>query len=390
MSATPRVALFADTFHEVNGAARTCREWHAFARRRRIPFLCVRFGAGRGVAEEGPVRTLELARSRWAFRVDPDLRFDPCLMRLIEPIEAETRRFHPDYIHVTSPGDLGIIGAIVAAKLRTPLAASWHTNLHEFAARRVTRMLGWVPRGLRSAAARTVEDFVMDRVCWFFGRASVIFAPNRELEALLRERTGKPVFPMRRGIDTELFHPSRRTRSDDSLVVGYVGRLMPEKSVRLLARVEAALRAAGLSNVRFQITGSGSERRWLERNLPSAVLTGVLHGEDLARAYAGMDIFAFPSRTDTFGNVVQEALASGVPAVVTDAGGPRFIVRDAETGFVASSDDEFCDCVVALARDESLRRRMGAAARRQVEKHSWDWVFDEVYEGYAGSLVSAC
>jgi glycosyltransferase involved in cell wall biosynthesis len=102
-----------------------------------------------------------------------------------------------------------------------------------------------------------------------------------------------------------------------------------------------------------------------------------------------MDIFAFPSRTDTVGNVVQEALASGVPAVVTDAGGPRFIVRDALTGFVASSDDEFCDCVVALARDESLRRRMAAAARRQMEKQSWDSVFDEVYEGYAGCLVSA-
>jgi len=310
-------------------------------------------------------------------------------MRQIEPIEAEIKRFRPDYIHVTSPGDLGIIGAILAARLGTPLAASWHTNLHEFAARRVARMLEWVPRGLRASAARTVESFVMDRVCWFFARSSVIFAPNPELAAVLRRRTGKLVVPMRRGIDTGLFRPSRRARSDNHLVVGYVGRLMPEKNLRLLARVEAALRAAGFADARFQITGAGSERQWLERNLSRATFTGVLAGVGLARAYADMDIFAFPSRTDTFGNVVQEALASGVPAVVTDAGGPRFIVRDGETGFVASSDDEFCDCVVALARDQLLRRRMSFAALRQVEKQSWDWVFDEVYAGYAGCLVSA-
>jgi glycosyltransferase involved in cell wall biosynthesis len=389
MSATPRVALFADTFHEVNGAARTCREWHSFARRRQIPFFCVRWGPARGVTEEGPVRTLELARSHWAFPVDPDLRFDPWLMRQIEPIEAEIKRFRPDYIHVTSPGDLGIIGAILAARLKTPLAASWHTNLHEFAARRVARMLEWVPRGLRASAARTVENFVMDRVCRFFARSSVIFAPNPELAAVLRRRTGKRVVPMRRGIDTGLFHPTRRARSDSDLVVGYVGRLMPEKNLRLLARVQSALRAAGFADVRFQITGAGSERQWLERNLSRATFTGVLGGEGLARAYADMDIFAFPSRTDTFGNVVQEALASGVPAVVTDAGGPRFIVRDGETGLVAANDDDFCDCVVALARDQLLRRRMSFAAPRQVEKQSWDWVFDEVYAGYAGCLVSA-
>jgi len=389
MNTMPRVALFADTFHEVNGAARTCREWHAFAHRRQIPFLCVRWGPARGVTDDGPVRTLELARSRWAFPVDSDLRFDPWLMRQIGPIEAEIRRFRPDYIHVTSPGDLGIIGAILAARLNTPLAASWHTSLHEFAGQRLARVLDWAPRSLRTRAARTIENFVMDRVCWFFARSSVVFAPNPELAGLLRRRTGKRVAPMRRGIDTVLFHPSRRTRSDGTLVVGYVGRLMPEKNLRLLTRVQAALHAAGFADARFQITGAGSERHWLERNLSSAAFTGVLGGEGLARAYADMDIFAFPSRTDTFGNVVQEALASGVPAVVTDAGGPRFIVRDGETGFVASSDDEFCDCVVALARDQLLRRRMAFAARRQVEKQSWDWVFDEVYEGYASSLMPA-
>jgi glycosyltransferase involved in cell wall biosynthesis len=102
-----------------------------------------------------------------------------------------------------------------------------------------------------------------------------------------------------------------------------------------------------------------------------------------------MDVFAFPSHTDTFGNVVQEALASGVPAVVTGSGGPRFIVRDGISGFVAETDDEFCDRVVALAREEFLRLEMGRAARLQVENQSWDRVFAEVYGAYERSFSHA-
>ena len=229
----------------------------------------------------------------------------------------------------------------------------------------------------------------MDRVCWFFGRGEMIFAPNPELISLLHARTGKPVFPMGRGVDTQLFQPAKRGRADAALVLGFVGRLMPEKNLRLLARLDAALRAAGIEDFRFQFTGGGSEREWLERHLRSVHFTGVLTGEALARAYADLDIFVFPSRTDTFGNVVQEALASGVPAVVTDAGGPRFIVQDGITGYVAASDDQFCERAVALARDPSLRRQMAGAARRQVEHCSWDRVFEEVYASYDRSAAGA-
>jgi glycosyltransferase involved in cell wall biosynthesis len=194
---------------------------------------------------------------------------------------------------------------------------------------------------------------------------------------------------MGRGVDIGLFSPERRDRNDGDLVLGFVGRLMPEKNVRLLPRVADALTAAGFSGFRFQITGAGSEREWLESNLPQAEFTGVLVGEPLARAYANMDVFVFPSQTDTFGNVVQEALASGVPAVVTDVGGPRFIVSHGATGLVAGSDEEFCAWVVALARDEALRRKMGSVARRSMIQKSWDRVFEEVYEGYASVLQPA-
>jgi glycosyltransferase involved in cell wall biosynthesis len=386
VTGAPRIALFADTFYEVNGAARTCREWDAFARRRRLPFLSIRWGKRAAACEDGAVWSMDLVRRRLAFPLDPDLGFDLRFFRLLESVEAHVRRFRPDFIHLTSPGDLGILGAIVAARLGTPLAASWHTNLHEFAARRVSRACCWLPGGLRNGVAKFVERFVMDRVCWFFGRAQVLFAPNLELAATLRARTGRPVFLMGRGVDTELFHPTRRSRADADLVLGFVGRLMPEKNLRLLPGVAAALRDAGIERFRFQITGAGSERAWLERNLPNAMFTGVLTGEALARVYADADVFLFPSRTDTFGNVVQEALASAVPAIVMDQGGPRFIVRHGVTGLVASSDQEFCRSVALLASSERMRREMGSAGRLQVEFQSWDRVFEEVYEGYASPV----
>lgn len=382
----PRVALLADTFYEVNGAARTCREWEAFTRERNLPFLCARWGPERRSREEDPVWTIDLVRTRWAYRIDTDLYFDPWFLRLLNPLGAALRRFRPDAIHITSPGDLGILGMILAERLRKPLALSWHTNLHEFAASRLGKKLAWLPSGLRTRAERIAEGFVMDRVCWFFRRGALTFAPNPELRSILAERTGKTAFPMGRGVDTDLFSPERRDRHDCDLVLGFVGRIMPEKNVRLLARVAGALRSAGITEFRFQITGSGSERGWLENNLPNAQFTGVLKGEALARAYANMDIFVFPSRTDTFGNVVQEALASGVPAVVTDAGGPRFIVRHASNGLVAGTDEEFCEWVVALARDEGLRRRMAGVARRSMIQNSWGHVFEEVYEGYASAF----
>jgi glycosyltransferase involved in cell wall biosynthesis len=386
LEAAPRIALLADTFHEVNGAARTCREWEAFARRHRLPFLAVRWGSQPGLADEGPVRTLELVRSRLAFPVDTDLRMDPLFYRMLAPIQQELERFGPDAIHITSPGDLGIAGAILAARMNLPLALSWHTNLHEFAARRISHMAGWTGTGAGEFAARKAERFVLNRVCWFFGRGAAIFAPNPDLAAMLRERCGKPVYPMGRGIDTQLFHPERRSRDDNAVVLGYVGRLMPEKNLRLLAQVAASLRWRGIPNFRFQISGAGSERPWLEKNIPESVFTGVLSGEPLARAYANLDVFLFPSRTDTFGNVVQEALASGVPAVVMDAGGPRFIVRQGSTGFIAADDAAFCEYAVTLARDTARRGGMAQQARKQVEGQSWDRVFTEVYDGYARLL----
>jgi glycosyltransferase involved in cell wall biosynthesis len=171
-------------------------------------------------------------------------------------------------------------------------------------------------------------------------------------------------------------------------VLGFVGRLSPEKNLRVFAELERFLEASGVGTFRFVIVGEGSERAWLETHLRHVELPGVLTGEDLARAYANMDLFVFPSRTDTFGNVVLEALASGVPAVVTDEGGPKHVIEPGVSGLVASSEEEFRRCVLSLMQDSDRRKAMARAARRQACRTRWDDVFLRLYEDYAIALGS--
>jgi glycosyltransferase involved in cell wall biosynthesis len=187
---------------------------------------------------------------------------------------------------------------------------------------------------------------------------------------------------MARGIEIDLFSPDRRTRSTGPFRIGYVGRLTSEKNVRFLSTLGKALLNLGCRDFEIAIVGQGIDEAWLRQNVPNAIFTGVLRGEALAQAYANMDLFAFPSTTDTFGNVVLEALASGVPAVVTGEGGPKFLVQSGITGYVARSDSEFISSVAALMANPELHRPMRQAARKYACGLSWDSVFEDVFHAY--------
>src|SRR5579863_1002297 len=382
MAPIPRVAFFTDTFTETNGVALTSRQLEDFARRRDYPFLCVKGADKTDRWHNGSVTSVDLGRGILGFDLDRGLRHDPLLWLHQGDVAAVIRAFRPDVIHVVSPGDVSEIGAFIAKQMNLPLAISWHTNLHEFAAMRLGKMLGWMGSRPVKGVMKFSEWQVLRAVLAFYRLGDVLFAPNDELIGMLRERTGKPVFLMKRGIDTQLFTPAKRTANDGILRLGYVGRTTPEKSVRFLRELEIRLLEAGAPPFRFLVVGDGSEREWLSLNLGAADLPGVLRGGDLAQAYADMDIFVFPSRTDTFGNVVLESFASGVPAVVTDAGGPKFIVREGVSGSVGRSDTEFVELTLRLLRDEPLRLEMARAAREQACGESWDSVFEKVYEGY--------
>jgi glycosyltransferase involved in cell wall biosynthesis len=384
----PRVAYFPDSFHEVNGVAHTSRHFEAFARRCNLPFLCVRAGdRAQALVEDGNVWTLELPRGIFSFALEKDLRFDPVFARHMPLIEETLERFGPDLIHITGPSEVGLLGAGLAWNFNLVLAASWHTNVHEYAARRSEWFLRLLPREQAEAAGNTIEDIAMSAIAGFYKQAKILFAPNPTLCRQLEKLTDRPCRLMPRGVDAELFHPAKRNRPPDDRdhVLGFVGRLSVEKNVALLARVQEQLELLGQRSFHFLIIGHGKEESWLRERLPRAEFTGVLHGEALATAYANMDVFVFPSHTDTFGNVVLEALASGVPAIVTPDGGPKTIVRDGETGRIAP-DDDFAAAVSGILRDPDKHIEMRAAARSCAVKASWDAVFDGVYTGYQAIL----
>ena len=380
----PRVACFPDSFHEVNGVAHTSRHFEAFARRRNLPFLCVRAGdRAPALIEDGSVWTLELPRGFLSFALEKDLRFDPAFFRHIRLIGEVLERFRPDLIHITGPSDVGILGALLAYRKRLPLAASWHTNVHEYAARRSQWFLRMVPKSHSAATGRKIEDLSMAIAAKFYSMAHVLFAPNPELCALLEKTAHRPCRLMPRGVDAEIFSPAKRRRDteDREFVLGFVGRLSVEKNIALLVQIHDELKQMGLTNFRFLIVGHGGDEAWLRERLPSAEFTGVLKGEPLSEAYANMDLFVCPSHTDTFGNVVLEALASGVPAIVTPGGGPPTIVHDGVTGRIVP-DAEFTSAIAAILADPAKHAAMRKAARAYALTASWDSVFENVYAAY--------
>jgi len=384
-----RVAFFSDSFLEINGVAMTSQRLVGYAKENGYPFLCVHAGKKTETTEDGSITYLSLKRSPASIKMDEDLAYDPLFQRHTNRVIREIIKFRPDVLHITGLNDVSIIGVYLAWKLQLPSVGSWHTNLHEFAAHRLARMFSFLPARAVSTLSEFAERKIFDGAILYYKMPKVVLAPNQELIDTLAKKNNRKVFLMSRGVNTEEFSPAQRTVTDRIFRIGFVGRLRAEKNVRMLADLEKKLLAAGKTNFRFLIVGEGNEREWLEKNLQSAEFTGFLDGKRLAEAYANMDVFVFPSESDTFGNVIQEANASGVPAIVTTQGGPKFIVRHGETGFVAENFDDFVKFSLLLMNDAEKLSKMKSAAREFAKSRSWDAVFESVYQAYVEAQAIA-
>lgn len=364
----------------------TCRRLVKYAGRNEFPFLCVHAGPTTCVSTEGSVTHLALKRSPLSIGLDQDLAYDPFFQRHTNRVLRQILDFKPDVLHMTGINDVSIIGVYLAWKLQMPLLGSWHTNIDEFAASRIERLLRFLPQSMASAISGFAERRIKYGAILYYRTPKVILSPNRELVEELGRGTGRESRIMERGVDTEIFSPQKRTINDGVFRFGFVGRLRAEKNVRLLIELEKALIESGRKNFKFLIIGEGSERAYLEANMKTAEFTGFIDGNELAEAYANMDVFVFPSETDTFGNVAQEANASGVPVIVSDKGGPKYVIRPGESGLVAKNLDDFVKYSIELFDDREKLERMKGLSRKNSMSRSWDSIFEGVYDGYRETI----
>src|SRR5947199_4562884 len=279
-------------------------------------------------------------------------------------------------IIISTPGPVGLTALLAAKMLNLQTSGIYHTDFPQY-----IRILT-VDSSLESVAWRYMH--------WFYGQLDTVFVNSEEYRKSWVKRGSDPaklkILP--RGLDTELFHPARRsaaflekfgTRNGDVRLL-YVGRVSREKDLDLLATAYRHLRNEGLP-IQLFVVGHGPYAEALAKSLPEACFTGCLVGTELATAYASADIFVFPSTTDTFGNVILEAQACGVPVIVSDSGGPKELVEDGMNGLITRSRDveDFARAIRALVTDPALRERMGESARNRVIDLSWPSAFGKFW-----------
>jgi glycosyltransferase involved in cell wall biosynthesis/predicted metal-dependent phosphoesterase TrpH len=285
-----------------------------------------------------------------------------------------------DLIHVCSPGPVGVAGALVSRGLGLPLLGSYHTELTAYA-------------GLRSGDPRVADAMALG-VSAFYGACDLVLSPSPASDATLAGIgvAAEKVARWDRGVDTARFDPALRERAkrQRTFDVLYAGRITREKGADLLAETFLLARAQN-PNLRLVLVGGGPEEQRLREKVgDGAVFRGWLEGEELARAYASADAFLFASRTDTFGQVVLEAQASGLPVVAVAEGGPLSLIESRVSGLLCPPDARaLADAVLELAGSPALRERLTRAGLASAQERTWERALQRLADGYRRALAAS-
>ncbi len=373
-----RIAYFTESLYPlVDGVSRTLGQLFGTLERRGTDFrVFAPFDPGPGVSWRDRVRLLPSFR----FPLHPDYRVT---LPLGGRLRRQVEEYAPDLVHVVSPTPTAVWAQRWARRNGVPVVSSFHTHF-----------VSYFPYYHVSA----LEGFGWELLRRFYARCDAVYVPSRGMMRELDEqRIGRTTL-WSRGIDLSRYSPAHRDPAlraaagaqGDTPVLLMVSRLVKEKDLGELPELDRTLRARGL-DFRMVLVGDGPMRAELEAALPHAHFAGHQEGEPLARWYASGDVFVFPSTTETFGNVILEAMASGLPAVVVDAGGPPDLVSPGETGWIARPNDpaDFADRVEALLRDPEGRRRMGQRARAAAADRDWDAINGRLLEDYAAVVARA-
>ena len=365
-------AWFTDTLEDVNGVANTIRKMTA---------------AGVAAGEK-----LIVITSRRDLTVDdiPIKNFRPIGEFELPEYELQRLSFPPimqilDYVQreqfteiiISTPGPMGLTGLLAAKMLNLQTSGIYHTDIPEY-----VRIL---------TEDRFLESLAWSYMHWLYGQVDTVFVNSEQYRNCWIDRGFSPeklkILP--RGLDTDLFNPARRDltfwpgsgANGAEVRLLYVGRISREKDLDVLVAAYNKVREAG-HPVKLYVVGHGPYSEALAAALPDAVFLGYLTGEPLAKAYASADVFVFPSTTDTFGNVIIEAQASGLPVIVSDLGGPKELVEDGVNGIVtrAHDADDFARAINRLTGDAKLRSRMGEKARQSVVDRRWPDAFRKFWQ----------
>lgn len=293
------------------------------------------------------------------------LRFGLPMHDMLRRHWSESR---PDVVHVATEGPLGWAAMSVAQRLAIPVTSSFHTNFHRYCRH---YRLGW----LRGAIMRHLRGF--------HNRSELTMAPCETLCSTLRQEGYRNVVALGRGVDTGLFDPARCSQTlraawgvgpEDTVAI-HVGRLAPEKNLRTVAAAFSAMERLS-PHLLMVWVGDGPQLNKLRRQYPHHVFTGAKVGEELATYYASADIFLFPSLTETYGNVLPEAMASGLAVVAFDYAAAALYVRHGENGLLAPYGDTaaFIQQAERLVQAPKQVRQFGIRARETVDSHSWEAV----------------
>ncbi len=360
-----RVALVADGVGAMHGVTHTLQQ----IRERGLP--------GYEVEIVGSDREVD---RRLSVVAEVDVPFYPGLQVGVPSLSAVAETLSEgryDLVHLISPGPAGIAAALIARLLGVPVVGSYHTELTAYAR-------------LRTADPR-IETAMRTVTAAFYGQCGSVLSPSAAADASLRE-LGIPaerIGRWDRGVDLSRFSPELRTREegDGELIVLYAGRLTKEKGIELLA--DAFLRARERHpRMRLQLAGGGPEEDALRARLGDAAqFLGWLDGDALAHAYANADVFLFASETDTFGQVILEAQASGLPVLAADAGGPRELIAHGRSGCLAPpTADALGEALAGLASRSSLRAQLAAGGVEAVRDRSWERALGQLADGYARAI----
>jgi glycosyltransferase involved in cell wall biosynthesis len=370
------VAIVTETYPpEVNGVARTVAmlAGHLRGRGHRIEVVRPRQGPRDHPATGERMGELLLPAVRLT-------RFSgvriglPARRRLL----ARWRAARPDVVHVVTEGPLGWSAAAAARRLGIPMSTGFHTNFHAYS---------------RHYGLRLASSLATRYLRTFHNRADCTLVPTDDTRDRLAAAGFERLRIVGRGVDRSLFHPGRRSARlrrqwgcpGEETVVGYVGRLAPEKNLGLFVEAALAIRRADPA-ARVVLVGDGPEAGALRASHPGFVYAGLRTGGDLAAHYASADLLVFPSLTETFGNVVTEGLASGLAVVAYDYAAAHAHIRHGENGLLAryGDDRELVALAVTGATDPSLRARLRENAARATAALSWDRACDELEEVLLG------